>query len=75
MDFRKKTFHSRVMACKSQYTNLIELTEQFLCTFEINEQQKQPERQLVSRKLLQMLSTGASCQRPARYNTAYAAYG
>ena len=37
--------------------------EPFLRTFGINEEQEQPERQLVSRKLLQTLSTGASCQR------------
>ena len=49
--------------------------EPFLRTFGINEEQEQPERQLVSRKLLQTLSTGASCQRLARYSTAYAAYG
>ena len=44
-------------------------------TLGINEEQEQPERQLVSRKLLQTLSIGASCERQARYSTAYVAYG
>ena len=44
-------------------------------TLGINEEQEQPERQLVNRKLLPTLSTGASCQRQARYSTAYAEYG
>ena len=39
----------------------------FSRTFWINETQEQLERQPVSRKLLQTLSTGATCQRPARY--------
>ena len=64
------------MGCKSQYANSIELTaSRFLRTFWIYEEQEQPEQQLVSRKLIQTLSTGASCQRLARYSTAYAAYG
>ena len=57
--------------------NLIDRThcEPFLRTFGINEEQEQPERQLVCRKLLQTLSIGASCQILARYSTEYAAYG
>ena len=72
MDFRKKTSVQELWPiCKLDRTH----REPFFCTFGINEEQEQPERQLVSRKLLQTLSTGASCQRPARYSTAYAAYG
>ena len=70
MDFRSRVMGVKPI-CKSDRTHC----EPFLRIFGINEEQEQPERQLVSRKLLQTLSTGASCQRPVRCSTAHAAYG
>ena len=68
MDFRKnlpfKSYGVKKPICKLDRAH----REPFSPTFGINGTQEQLERQLVSRKLLQALSTGATCQRPARYS-------
>ena len=53
VEFRKKTFRSKVMAWKSQYANEFR-------SFGTNETQQLGEGQLVGQMLLQRLATGAT---------------